>query len=217
MPAAPRADASRPYTVGLTGGIGSGKSTVAALFAAHGAGIVDADEIAHALSAPGGRAMPAIAAAFGAAVVSADGALDRAAMRRRVFGSAAERQRLEAILHPLIREDCAAALAALRTPYALLVVPLLVETAHYLPWCRRVLVVDCTPETQLARVMLRSKLSREDALRIIASQADRATRLAAADDVIDNEGAAPLLAAQVARLHADYLRAADGQKGMPML
>lgn len=195
-------------TIGLTGGIGSGKSTVADLFAARGAAIVDTDVIAHELTAPGGAAMPAIAAAFGEAVVAADGRLDRAAMRRLAFSDPQARARLEGILHPLIRAEAdrqtTAALAA-GNPYVLLVVPLLVESGSYRNRVARICVVDCGEETQLKRVMARSGLAREEAQRIVAAQASRAARLAVADDVIDNDGAADSLPGRIAALHEGYL------------
>jgi dephospho-CoA kinase len=192
--------------IGLTGGIGSGKSTVADLFAERGARIVDADRLAHQLTAPGGAAMAAIRATFGAAVIAADGSLDRPAMRRLVFADAAERQRLEAILHPLIQTRALAEVAAATACYALLVMPLLAETGVLRSLMQRVLVVDCDPATQRQRVMRRSGLSAAEADAIIAAQASREARLALADDVIVNDGGIDELRAQVARLDADYRR-----------
>lgn len=196
---------AHPCVIGLSGGIASGKSTVADLFAALGAGVVDTDRIAHALTSSGGAAMPAITAAFGQGMQQPDGALDRAAMRGLVFSEPARRHELEAILHPMIRQAALDALRACTAPYVLLVVPLLVETGHYLPLCRRVLVVDCAEEIQLKRAMARSQLSEEQARNIIASQASRNARLAAADDVLDNSGSSEALPAQVARLHESYM------------
>lgn len=197
------------FVVGLTGGIGSGKSAAAEEFAALGAAVVDTDAIAHELTAPGGAAMPALKAAFGDAVAAADGSLERAAMRARVFADAEARHRLEAILHPLIRAEaerrCAAALAA-GSPYVVLVVPLLVESGAYRERVARVAVVDCAEETQVARVMARSGMSRDEVERIVAAQATRTRRLAAADDVIDNQGDRENLRRQVARLHGRYLQ-----------
>ena len=198
----------RPYVVGLTGGIGSGKSTVADLFVAHGAALVDTDAIAHELTGPGGGAMAAIRAAFGDGVVDARGALDRAAMRRLVFADAAARQRLEAILHPLIREESARRCAAAAAPYVILAVPLLVESGTYRERVDRVLVVDCSEAAQIARVMARSGLEEAQARAILAAQASRAERLAVADDVVDNGGAPTALPTQVARLHQEYLQRA---------
>ena len=195
------------YVVGLTGGIGSGKSAVADLFAARGILVVDTDAVAHALTAPGGAAMPAIRAEFGAAVAAADGALDRAAMRARVFADPAARKRLEAILHPMIRSESERLLAAdaTRAPYAILMVPLLIEAGSYRERVDRIAVVDCAEATQIARVMSRNGLAREEVERILAAQATRAERLAAADDVIDNDGDLDALRPQIERLHVNYL------------
>lgn len=195
--------------VGLTGGIGSGKSAAAECFARLGAAVVDTDAIAHELTWPEGAALPAIRRAFGEAIVSADGSLDRAEMRRRVFADAAERQRLEAILHPMIRAEsdrrCDKALAD-GAPYVVLVVPLLVESGSYRERVGRIAVVDCDDELRIARVMLRNGLPRDEVERIIAAQASRADRLALADDVIDNSGNLDDLASRVASLHARYSR-----------
>jgi len=212
MSAAPADLQARPYVVGLTGGIGSGKTTVARLFADLGAALVDTDEVAHTLTAAGGRATAAISAAFGPQMLSPDGAMNRPAMRALVFSNPGKKTRLEAILHPMIRQASREALNNVNAPYVLLIVPLLVETRHYISWCQRVLVVDCDEETQLQRVMLRSKLSREQALQIMASQTTRAIRLAAADDVIDNNAEAEALPAQVSILHQRYIAAAQGLK-----
>ena len=199
------------FIVGLTGGIGSGKSAAAEAFARLGAVVVDADAVAHALTAPGGAAMPAIAAAFGDRVVAEDGRLDRAAMRSLAFGDPDARKRLEAILHPMIGAEtqrrCEAALAA-GAPYVVLEVPLLVESGHYRQRVQRVAVVDCDDEVRIARVMVRNGLSRAEVARIMATQASREARLAAADDVIDNHGSLENLATQVNALHAQYCRQA---------
>ena len=195
------------YVVGLTGGIGSGKSAAADLFAERGILVVDTDAIAHALTAPGGAAMPAIRAEFGATVAAADGALDRAAMRAIVFADPAARQRLEAILHPMIRRESERLLAAdaARSPYAILMVPLLIEAGSYRERVDRIAVVDCAEATQIARVMGRNGLAREEVQRILAAQATRAERLAVADDVIDNDGDLAALRPQIERLHVNYL------------
>ena len=195
--------------VGLTGGIGSGKTTVANLFAELGVTIVDADAIAHALTAVGGAALPAIVEAFGADALAASGALDRARMRERVFADADAKARLEAILHPLIGAACMARCRGeldAGAPYVLLVVPLLVESAAYRERVDRLLVVDCAEAKQVARVMARSQLSEAAVRAIMATQASRAERLAAADDVIANDGEARELVAPVAALHALYLK-----------
>ncbi len=195
-----------PFVVGLTGGIGSGKSAVAERFAARGAAIVDTDAIAHALTGPGGAAMAAIAAAFGPGVMRGDGALDRPAMRRLAFSDPAARQRLEAILHPLIRAESArqAEAAAAGHPYVLLAVPLLIESGSYRERCRRILVVDCPEALQITRVMARNQLSEDEVRAILAAQASRAERLAAADDVITNDGRLEQLDGQVAALDQRY-------------
>jgi dephospho-CoA kinase len=204
------AAAPAPFVVGLTGGIGSGKSTVADYFAALGAPVVDTDALAHALTAPGGAAIAAIRTAFGPALITAEGALDRAAMRQRVFAAPAERQRLEAILHPLIHTAAVAQIRRLASadfspPYLVLVVPLLVETGRYRDQVGRIAVVDCPEDLQITRAMARSALSRAEVAAIIAAQASRATRRAAADDLIDNTAGRDALQARVAALHAQYL------------
>ena len=192
------------FTVGLTGGIGSGKSTVADCFAAHGVPVIDTDVIARDLTAPGGAALEAIRSAFGETVMRADGGLDRAALRRRVFADAGERRRLEAILHPRIRRAVEQARAALTASYALIVIPLLVETGGYRDLLNRVLVVDCPEELQVARVMARSGLAHDEVTAILAAQAGRAERLAAADDVIVNTASPEALRSQVTALHRHY-------------
>ena len=194
------------FVVGLTGGIGSGKSTVADLFVAAGAGLVDTDAIAHELTAPDGAAMPAIAAAFGAAVLTPTGALDRAAMRQRVFADAGARLQLEAILHPMIRQLSDARCLAATTPYVVLAVPLLVESGTYRARCDRIVVVDCPESLQIERVMARNGLAADQVRAIMAAQATRADRLAAADDVVLNDGGLTKLYEQVERLHLNYLR-----------
>ena len=195
----------RGLLIGLTGGIGSGKSTVADLFAAHGATVIDTDAIAHELTGPTGAAMPAIRAAFGERVAKADGSLDRDVMREIAFGDPAARARLEAILHPMIRAESQRRIGASRSPYTVLVVPLLVESGDRAGGVDRIVVVDCPVESQIERVMRRSGLTRERAESILAAQASRAQRLAAADDVIDNGGAPQALAAQVDALHRRYV------------
>ena len=196
------------FIVGLTGGIGSGKSEAAASFAELGAAVIDTDVVAHELTAPGGAAMAAIQSAFGAAVIAENGALDRTAMRHLVFTDAAAKARLESILHPLIRAECQRRCdgeLARGAPYALLVVPLLVESGAYRSRVSRVVVVDCAESTQIARVMARSGLSREEVQRIVAAQATRAERLAAADDILNNDADISGLRGQVAALHRKYL------------
>jgi dephospho-CoA kinase len=198
-----------PYVVGLTGGIGSGKSAAADLLAARGALVVDTDQIAHQLTAPGGAAMEAIREAFGNGVVAADGALNRPAMRALAFEDPAARKRLEAILHPMIRAESERQCRAATTPYVVLVVPLLIESGTYRERVRRLCVVDCPEDVQVLRVMQRSGLEERQVRAIMAAQASRAERLAAADDVIDNSAGYAELAVQVERLHGAYLRLAS--------
>ena len=201
----------RPFTVGLTGGIGSGKSFAAELFRGHGAALVDTDIIAHELTRLGGAAMPAIRAAFGTALIDAQGALDRAAMRELAFADPSQRTRLEAILHPLIRAESAAQVDAADAPYVMLVVPLLVESGTYRGRVDRVLVVDCSEQTQVDRVIARNGLTAAAVRAIMAAQATRAQRLAAADDVIDNDNDLDSLRRQVAALDRAYRRLAEGR------
>lgn len=200
---------ARPLTIGLTGGIGSGKSTVAARLVALGAALVDTDAIAHALTAPGGAAMPALRAAFGEAVADATGALDRAAMRQRMLADPAAKQQLEAVLHPMIgdetRRQSEAALAA-GCPAIVYDVPLLTESAHWRSRCDRILVVDCEPDTQVRRVMARSGWPEAQVRHVIALQATREARRAIADAVILNEGLSlEALQAEVDALWARWL------------
>jgi len=195
----------KPYTVGLTGGIGSGKSVVAGLFAKHGVAVIDTDEIAHELTRAGGEAIETIRAAFGASLIGADGALDRDAMRKLVFGDAAARKQLEGILHPLIRNESARRRARAQSPYAILVVPLLVEGGVDRSRYARVLVVDCTEVQQVERAMRRSGLAEKEVRAILAAQATREQRLARADDVIDNSGTPEALETQVSHLNEKYL------------
>lgn len=190
--------------IGLTGGIGSGKSAAADAFARRGADIADADAIAHALSAPGESGHAAVASAFGPRAMRADGALDRAWLREQAFADDAFRQRLEGLLHPLIRARIRADVAAWRAPYGLLVVPLLLERGGVLDLVSRVLVVDCPEDEQMRRVMRRSGLTAEAVRSIMGTQLTRAARLARADDVIDNGGPLDALEPQVARLDAQY-------------
>jgi dephospho-CoA kinase len=196
------------HIVGLTGGIGSGKSAVADLFAAQGVPVIDTDRIAHELTAAGGKALPAIVAAFGAQMIGTDGALNRAAMRQQVFANPSARKQLEEILHPLIRAESLRRIKNLSdtTSYAVLVVPLLIETGAYRELISRIAVVDCQEATQLARVMARNGLQQDEVERIMAAQATRAERLAAADDVIENGGDLAGLPEQIQVLHQTYTR-----------
>ncbi len=194
------------YRVGLTGGVGSGKSTVARLFADHGAMLVDTDAIAHALTAANGAAMAAIEDAFGQGVVAADGSLDRAAMRRLVFADSDARRRLERILHPLILAEAQQRIAASRAPYVLLVVPLLLENLEaYRPLMDRIAVVDCDEQQQIERAAGRPGVGPAQARAILAAQSPRSARLAIADDIIDNRTGLTELEAQIRHLHQIYL------------
>ncbi len=199
------------FVVGLTGGIGSGKSAAAERFAALGVAIVDTDAIAHELTASQGAGIAPIRTVFGAGVITAAGALDRSVMRQRVFAEPAARTRLEAILHPLIRTESEARcrLSKADFPYVLLVVPLLVEAGNYRERVDRVCVVDCPEEVQIARVIQRSRLTRAEVRSIMAAQASRGSRLAAADDVIDNTQGLAELDAQVVALHERYREMAN--------
>lgn len=190
--------------IGLTGGIGSGKSTVADLFAARGVPLIDADVIARELVEPGQPALADIAAAFGADMLDAQGRLDRARLRARVFGNPAERKRLEAILHPRIHAVMAERAAAQTAPYVLLVIPLLFE-ADQRDLVERVLVVDAPVETQRARVSARDHLPPAQIDAMLAAQWERQRRLDHADDVIDNSDGAAALERQVEALHRSYL------------
>ena len=186
--------------IGLTGGIGSGKSTVAAMLAERGATVIDTDAIAHRLTAADGAAMSVLRQAFGDGVACADGALDRDAMRARAFTDPAVKARLEALLHPLIGAQALRDAAAAKGGVVVFDVPLLAESAHWRARVDRVLVVDCSPETQIDRVALRTGWTRDAAERVIASQAPRSARRAIADAVIFND--AVTLAALDAQVHA---------------
>jgi dephospho-CoA kinase len=190
--------------VGLTGGIGSGKSAVAQAFRDLGVEVADADETAHRISAPGEAGHAAVIAEFGSAFVRPDGTLDRALLRERAFADAAFRARLEARLHPLIAADVDRELGALRGPYGIVVVPLLFERGNLRRRVARVLVVDCPEDEQVRRVTARSGLDPEAVRAIMATQLPRAERLARADDVLDNAGPPATIAPQVAELDRRY-------------
>ena len=200
-------DAARnlAFSVGLTGGIGCGKSTVADMFAALGASVIDTDQIAHALTAPHGAAMPALLAEFGEEFATPEGALDRARMRALVFRDDSARARLEAILHPRIRDATAAAASIATGDYVIFAVPLLIESGTWRERGTRVLAIDCPEALQVARVMARSGLPESQVRAIMATQVSREQRRAAADDIIVNDDGLDALAPQVARLHAMYL------------
>jgi dephospho-CoA kinase len=190
--------------IGLTGGIGSGKTSVADIFSELGVPVIDTDVIARQLTALDGAALPAIRAVWGESVIRPDGELDRGVLRRRIFADPEERRRLESILHPLIRRQVVSALAELDAPYVVVVIPLLIETGSYRELIDRVLVVDCPESLQLERVRARSGLSAEEVSAIISAQADRASRIAAADDVIANDADSGSLRDQVLSLDAKY-------------
>jgi len=193
-----------PLRIGLTGGIASGKSTVADMFADLGVPVIDTDLIARDVVAPGRPALQEIREAFGAGVIAEDGTLDRPAMRALVFGDDEARRRLEAILHPRIGAATREQANAAGGPYQIIVVPLLLESSLR-AFVNRVLVVDCEEETQVARLLSRDAESESQARRILAAQASRAERLAIADDVIANEGDLDDTREQVRRLHRRYL------------
>jgi dephospho-CoA kinase len=193
-----------PWLVGLTGGIGSGKSEVAAAFAARGVDVLDADEIAHAISRRGETGHRAVVASLGTEFLRPDGELDRAALRRRAFDDATFRRDLEQVLHPLIAARLEDAVVDFRGPYGILVVPLLLERGGLRKRVARILVVDCSEQEQIRRVQLRSGLPADEVRRIMATQLPRGERLAGADDVIDNSGPRSAIAPQVERLDRRY-------------
>jgi len=201
--------------IALTGGIGSGKSSVANILAELGAAVIDTDEIAHDLTAAGQPGARAIAREFGAGYLDAGGALDRKRMRELVFSDAAAKQKLEALLHPMIREEVADRIARVtaktssRPPYIVLVVPLLIETGAYRKLAQRVLVVDSDEQQQVARVVRRSQLTPAAVAAIMASQASREERLRHADDIVRNDGDLATLRASVEALHQKYLEKAS--------
>lgn len=192
------------YTVALTGGIGSGKSTVADAFSRSGVAVVDADIIARQVVEPGKPALRAIIERFGSDVLTNDGSLNRRRLRDIIFAEPAQKAWLNALLHPLIQQQTWECIAHAASPYVLWVVPLLVEN-KLCDKANRVLVIDVSPETQLSRTMKRDGISREQAEQIIAAQASREERLAAADDIINNDSEPQTAIAQVANLHQRYL------------
>ena len=199
-----------PLVIALTGGIGSGKSTVASILGELGAPIVDTDAIAHRLTAPGQPGARAIGKQFGAGYLRADGALDRDRMRQLVFSDPAAKKKLEAILHPMIRSEVNAAVRAAHAPYVVIVVPLLIETGAYRDLAQRILVIDCSEQQQMARVLRRNGFTADAAQAIMASQVSRAERLGHADDVVSNETDLAALRADVVALHRSYLDLAQG-------
>ncbi|MBC3811555.1 dephospho-CoA kinase [Undibacterium aquatile] len=195
---------SERFTVGLTGGIGSGKTTIANMFADFGASIIDTDVIAHQLTQPDGIAIPVIREQFGDAYLTDDGAMDRARMRELVFADSGEKQKLENILHPLIRQETEKAASLATGLYLIFVVPLLIESTTWRNKVSRILVVDCEEQTQIHRVMTRNNLSAEQVRAIMRAQASRQQRQATADDLIFNDGDLSSVKAEVRALHEHY-------------
>lgn len=199
-------DKNQHLLIGLTGGIGSGKSAVSQTFEKLGVRVIDTDQISQHLTQSQGAAIPAIRETFGAEFIDASGALDRSKMRERIFSNPADKKRLEAILHPAILAEVKyQASTDTDAPYTIMVVPLLFESDNYRSWLHRTVTVDCSEEMQISRTMLRSQLSRPQALAIMAQQISRAERLALSDDIIHNEGDWENLANQVQQLHQKYL------------
>jgi dephospho-CoA kinase len=192
------------FSIGLTGGIGCGKTTVADMFAMRGAAVIDTDQIAHQLTTPGGAAIPSIRTRFGEEFLTATGAMDRAKMRELVFADPAAKKELESILHPLIRTETERAAAQAQGVYLLFVVPLLIESGKWTQQVSRILVIDCAEELQIQRVMHRNGLSEQQVRAIMATQVSRAVRLAAADDVVVNDSDTAALIPQIERLHTFY-------------
>jgi len=202
---------SRHLLIGLTGGIGSGKSTVASMFEQLGVRVIDTDELSRGLTQSGGKAIPAISEVFGADFIDATGALDRHKMRELIFSNQTGKKQLEAILHPLILKQARQfADTDTTAPYTLVVIPLLFESNSYKDWINRTLVVDCPEESQIARTMQRSGLTKSLVLAIMAQQMSRSERVASADDIILNDGDLPALLAQVNLLHTRFLTIATG-------
>jgi dephospho-CoA kinase len=194
-----------PLIIGLTGGIGSGKSSTAKFFAALGAELIDTDVIAHELTQAQGAAIDAIRQIFTKKFITEEGSLDRKKMRSLIFSDNESRRKLEAILHPLIRIEVARRAALLTTPYAMIVVPLLLETGGYQEMIHRILVVDCNERDQIARAVARTGLDEQTVRAIMATQLSRNERLQQADDVIANDGDMEHLQKQVNILHRKYL------------
>ena len=204
MRASKHASGPGPLVVGLTGGIGSGKSTCAALFSALGVPVIDADELAHALVAPGEPALADIVTEFGPEYLATDGTLDRGKLRQLVFAEPASRHRLEAILHPLIRNNIIKLVNTATAPYCIVSIPLLLETGQT-DLVDRILVIDIPEALQLSRTAARDRVAMDEIRPVLETQADRSMRLAAADDVISNAGSLDELAANVQALHQKYL------------
>ncbi len=199
-------DKNQHLLIGLTGGIGSGKSAAAQTFEKLGVRVIDTDQISQQLTQSQGSAIPAIRETFGSELIDASGALDRSKMRERIFSNPADKKRLEAILHPaILAEVKRQASTDTDAPYTIIVVPLLFESDNYLSWLHRTVTVDCSEELQVSRTMLRSQLSRPQVLAVMAQQMSRTERLGLSDDIIHNEGDWENLANQVQQLHQQYL------------
>ena len=196
------------FCVGLTGGIGSGKSAVSARLTALGALVIDTDEVSRELTGENGRAIASIREAFGQRALTPGGAMDRGYVRQRVFGDAHEKKRLESILHPMIRDEVESRIAKATGPYVVLVVPLLVETEYYRLRCQSIVTVTCPLDVRVARVMGRSGLTRAEVLSIVATQATDDQRLAVADELIENAGTLEELSLAVEALHGRLLKCA---------
>lgn len=195
--------------IGLTGGIGSGKTAVSDLLGKLGAGVIDTDLISHQITAPGGKAIPLITKEFGADFIDPQGALDRPKMRALVFADSNARQALEKITHPLIQQETAKQafeLAKSGVPYLVFVVPLLIESGSWVNLIDYLIVVDCPEETQIQRVMHRSNMTRLDVENILKAQTSRKVRLAAANAVIENQGSLDELKSEVLKLHQELLK-----------
>ena len=200
------------FTLGLTGGIGSGKSTIANMFAELGVTLVDTDLIAHALTSENGTAIEAIKNAFGSEFILPSGEMNRVKMRQHVFAQANEKKRLEDILHPLIRQETEAQAQKSTGLYTIFVVPLLVESGSWKQRVSRVLVVDCSEQTQVIRVMNRNGMTQEQILAIMRTQANRDQRLNAADDLIDSENTLDEIKIAVSQLHDKYLQLSEADR-----
>lgn len=194
-----------PFIIGLTGGIGCGKSSATNFFAAHGIDIIDTDQIAHELTQPTGKAVDIIQKTFGTELVTKDGALDRSRMRKLVFSNQSLKDKLEAILHPLIYQEVVHRISFASSAYIIVAVPLLLETKEFQKLVDRVLVIDCTEQLQISRTIARSKLNEQEVRAIMATQASRKDRLAQADDIIVNDQDLDYLHNQVEMLHLKYL------------
>lgn len=197
-------ESSKLLRIGLTGGIGAGKSTVAQRFAARDVPVIDADEIAHAVTAPGGRAYGELVANFGDAFFLDDGTLDRARLRAHVFANPDARRMLEGIVHPHVRVEINARLRAVQAPYCLIVIPLLFES-HMEDSVNRVLTIEAQDKLRVQRVMTRSALTESDVRAIMAAQLPPADRMARANDIVSNDSSPDALDAAVEKLHRQYL------------